>query len=188
MQPKTATVDHALGDPVCVDCEKVVDNGFVCEGCGNPLHEDCGQFSKHAPSFRSRETEYDDDLAAVNEFLDWCQRYCKRLVYLAGNHEYRVERWAAESAQNYGMYRMLSPRLNISRGRKCFSWVDYFNEQDAEEYPHYKINKRIVAVHGWSYAVNAFILGYLGHQDDTMFTVKIRNNRAILPTGKEVTA
>jgi len=44
MQPKTATVDHALGDPVCVDCEKVVDNGFVCEGCGNPLHEDCGDY------------------------------------------------------------------------------------------------------------------------------------------------
>lgn len=114
---------------------------------------DCGQFSTHPPTFGAVQTDYQDDLDLVNEFLDEMQKHSKRLVMIEGNHEYRIDRWAAQTSEGRGAYSMLSPRINLSRGRKHFTYVPYGSVSG--KYPHYKINSRIVAVHGWSYARNA---------------------------------
>lgn len=114
---------------------------------------DCGQFSTHPPTNGVTETDYETDLIHANEYLDGLQANCGRLVVIEGNHEYRIDRWAAATAEGRGAYSMLAPRLQLSKGRKKFTYVPYGSPDG--KYPHYKINSRIVAVHGWSYAVHA---------------------------------
>lgn len=64
-------------------------------------HLDCaGTFSKHARSYADEMGEtYEDDCYAANLFLDGIQKCAPKasIDYIEGNHEYRVERWAAET-------------------------------------------------------------------------------------------
>lgn len=116
---------------------------------------DCHQFSSFTPTWRDGEPEsqYEGDLAATNGLLTRLQTTCKRLVMVEGNHEYRLDRWAASTAEGRGAYSMLAPRLNLSKDRQQFTYIRYGSADG--RYPHYKINRRIVAVHGWSYARHA---------------------------------
>lgn len=114
---------------------------------------DCYQFSAHPPTRGVVETEYSDDLAQGNQLFDRVQASSGRLVMVEGNHENRIDRSAAASKEMRGAYSMLSPRLNLSRGRKAFTYIPY--AEDDGKYAHYKINNRIHAVHGWSFAMNA---------------------------------
>lgn len=114
---------------------------------------DCGQFSVHPPTFGVPETEYVDDLRAANALLCRLQRVCGRLVMVEGNHEYRLDRWAAGAAEGRAAYSMLAPRIRLSKGRSRFVYVPYGSADGT--YPHYPINERIIAVHGWSYARHA---------------------------------
>lgn len=114
---------------------------------------DCSQFSTHPPTPHMAETDYEQDLRFANQFLDRLQGHCGRLVMVEGNHEYRIDRWAARTAEGRGAYSMLAPRLQIMRGRKKFTYIPYGSADG--KYPHYKLNSRIVAVHGWSYAKHA---------------------------------
>jgi len=113
---------------------------------------DCGQFSAHPPTYGMPVTDYEADLARVNRFLDRLQKCCNQLVLIEGNHEYRIDRWAAATAEGRGAYTLLAPRRRLTEGRKC-TYVPYGGA--AGTYPHHKINPRFVAVHGWSYATNA---------------------------------
>jgi hypothetical protein len=70
-----------------------------------------------------------------------------------GNHEYRLDRWAAATSEGRGAYSMLAPRLQLAKGRSKFAYVPYGSA--TARYPHYAINSRIIAVHGWSYARHA---------------------------------
>lgn len=114
---------------------------------------DCGQFSSHPPTYGVPETNYQEDLAKANALLDRVQAASGRLVMVEGNHEYRLDRWAAATSEGRGAYSMLAPRLQLSRGREKFTYVPYGSA--TARYPHYAINSRIIAVHGWSYARNA---------------------------------
>lgn len=207
---------------------------------------DCGQFSAHPPTYGVEETQFDDDLNAVNGYLDEIQKHVGYTAYVEGNHEWRIDRWAAKTQEGRGTYTRLSPRINLSRGRKRFTYVPYGSADG--RYPHYKVNNRIVAVHGWSFAknathrhlemsqgmsvihghthraqtstiqhvwddrgiiearsggcmckriplygtgrpvewVNGFIIGYLGRNSDTMYSITITGDHCILPDGKEV--
>jgi len=209
---------------------------------------DCGQFSAHAPTYGTVETNYEDDLADANALIDFVQKYTKeRTVLIEGNHEHRIDRWAAANSEGRGVYNMIAPRIQLMRGRKRCSYIRYGSANG--KYPHYKINSRIVAVHGWSYAmhatkehlrksqgksilhghthrcdasifpnvwgsgtiqarsagclcnpiptygvgnpvewVNAFVVGYLGRNSDTLFTIDIKDDFAILPDGTEIRA
>lgn len=210
---------------------------------------DCGQFSTHPPTWGVAETNYEDDLSSANGLLDHMQKHAQqRVAMVEGNHEYRIDRWAAATSEGRGAYNLLAPRIMLSRGRSKFTYVPYGSADG--KYPHYKINNRLVAVHGWSYArhatknhlqisqgmsvihghthradssiqqniwsehgivqahsagclckripmygvgnpvewVNAFVLLYSGRRDDTIYTIPIVNDRAILPDGREVKA
>ena len=134
---------------VCRAAEHLKPDLIVC--LGDLL--DCGQFSFHPPTYGMPETDYEADLDMANAILDRLQRFCRRLVMVEGNHEYRLDRWAASTAEGRGAYSMLAPRIRLSRGRKRFTYVRYGSVDG--RYPHYQINPRIVAVHGWSYAKHA---------------------------------
>jgi predicted phosphodiesterase len=227
----------------CRAAEHIKPDLIVC--LGDLL--DCGQFSFHPPTYGVPETDYHDDLETANALLDRVQACCDKLVMVEGNHEHRLDRWAAATAEGRGAYSMLAPRVQLTRGRRCV--YRPYGSADGR-YPHYRVNTRIIAVHGWSYArhatknhlqvsqgksvihghthradssmiqniwsagkivqarsggclckpiplygtgrpvewVNAFILGYLGRRNDTLYTIPIMDDRCILPDGTEVTA
>jgi len=115
---------------------------------------DCGQFSAHAPTWGVKETDYEDDLRKANELVDFIQRNTKeRTILVEGNHEHRIDRWAAANSEGRGTYNMLAPRIQLMRNRKKCTYIPYGSVDG--KYPHYKLNNRIVAVHGWSYAKHA---------------------------------
>jgi len=206
---------------------------------------DLNQFSFHPPTRGIPETDYEGDLEFANEWLDRVEQSCGRLVMVEGNHEYRLDRWAAHTAEGRGAYSMLAPRIQLAKGRKRFVYEAYGSRNG--RYSHYSINSRIKAVHGWSTAKNAadmhlakgqgktiifghthrvdsrgvkslwypglsiqarsagclcelvplwgrgqpvdwenaFILGFLGRSDDTMYTVKILDDHCVLPEFKK---
>ncbi|MCG3174649.1 MAG: hypothetical protein GMKNLPBB_02909 [Myxococcota bacterium] len=133
----------------CLAAERIKPDLIVC--LGDIL--DCGQFSSHPPTYGVPETDYHDDLKVANALLDRLQACCHRLVMVEGNHEYRLDRWAAQTCEGRGAYSMLAPRLQLSKGRSKFTYVPYGSA--TARYPHYAINSRIIAVHGWSYARHA---------------------------------
>jgi len=145
-------IPHENGRAVEIFCrvaEHVRPDIIVC--LGDLL--DCGQFSAHPPTHGVPETDYVDDLAAANALLDRLQKVCSRLVMVEGNHEYRLDRWAAATAEGRGAYSMLAPRMQLTRGRKHCTYVRY--GAAGGRYPHHQVNSRIIAVHGWSYARHA---------------------------------
>lgn len=131
---------------LCRAAERIRPDLIIC--LGDLL--DCGQFSVHPPTFGVPESDYNEDLKKANALLDRIQQCCDRLVMVEGNHEYRLDRWAAATAEGRGAYSMLAPRLQLARNRKRFTYVPYGSADG--RYPHYQVNSRIVAVHGWSYA------------------------------------
>lgn len=97
------------------------------------------------------------EVEPVQEILDDLSNYAK-LVYIEGNHEFRVLRWATQQIVRGPLgdvMRSLAPRELLSRtkagrARKNFKWVDYTGPL-----PHHKIAPDLWAIHGWSFAKNA---------------------------------
>lgn len=113
---------------------------------------DCAAFSTHAPD-PSGDVPYDREISLANAFLDDVQKASGKTVYLEGNHEYRLERYAARDRAGKAAKALLSPRELLGRGRKNFTFVPYSHE--AGEYGHYRAAPNLVCVHGWSHAQNA---------------------------------
>lgn len=90
-------IDIPTRDAFCEDLKKLCPDEII--GIGD--HLDCGgTFSTHQRSYTNELAEsYDDDCRAANIFLDMCQRRAPKAAwhYLEGNHEARVERWAART-------------------------------------------------------------------------------------------
>jgi predicted phosphodiesterase len=78
----------------------------------------------------------------------------RRVTFIEGNHEYRVERWAtATGGFAESVVDRVSPRTLLSEGRRAkFRWVPY----KAEDTPsHVEIAPGLIACHGWSTAKHA---------------------------------
>lgn len=133
----------------CRAAEQIRPDLIVC--LGDLL--DCGQFSTHPPTYGVPDSDYQADLSTAKALLDRVQACCDKLVMVEGNHEYRLDRWAAATSEGRGAYSMLAPRLQLSKDRSRFTYVPYGSA--TARYPHYAINNRIIAVHGWSHARNA---------------------------------
>lgn len=90
-----AARDAFLRDLRAIDPEEIVMLGD---------HLDCGgTFSSHQRSYTNELAEsYEDDCKATNVFLDRIQKYAPRarILYLEGNHEAHVERWASRMFQS----------------------------------------------------------------------------------------
>ncbi len=90
-----------------------------------------------------------DEVDPCNEILDILQKNTKLMVFIEGNHEFRIER-AAANARNKGLaavHSLISPKNLLGVGRKDFIWVPY-NKQLS----HYKITPELWAFHGWSHS------------------------------------
>jgi hypothetical protein len=98
------------------------------------------------------------EVRPCQEALDRIQATSKRLVYLEGNHEQRVLRWALSQISRGpigDVVQSLAPRELLARtasgkARKNFTWVSYIGPL-----PRYNIAPNLIAIHGWSCAANA---------------------------------
>jgi len=90
-----------------------------------------------------------DEVDPCNDILDTLQKNSDLLVFIEGNHEFRVER-AAAAGNHKGfssIYSLISPKHLLGANRKNFIWVPY-----QKQLSHYKITKDLWAFHGWSHA------------------------------------
>lgn len=138
---------------------------------------DAALFSSHAKISLAEDCAHGflaSEVGPVNAILDQLQsrgkgRAGRELVYLEGNHEQRIERWAANAGGKLGrdLYKLVSPAHLIARrvdedgrphgARQRFTWVPYVGESC---YSHYQIApgsaeiSPLVAIHGWSWGAN----------------------------------
>lgn len=113
---------------------------------------DCEAFSAHGKKhmLELRATRYlADEIEPTNEILNEVQRWSKELVYIEGNHEHRVERFAVQWGGVLGpdIYKLISPQTLLSAGRTNFEWIPY-----GDILTHYSITPDLWAVHGWTHA------------------------------------
>lgn len=101
---------------------------------------------------------FETEVEPVKYALDQIASVTKQTVYIEGNHENRILRWATQQIVRGPLgdvVKSLAPREVLSRTsankeRKRFKWVDYNGPL-----PHHKIAPDLWAIHGWSYAKNA---------------------------------
>lgn len=127
---------------------------------------DCKAFSTHSPDIEG-DTPYQHELAQANALIDYIQKYAAKTMYLEGNHEYRVIRYAARERAGKASLSLLSPRKNLGKGRKNFFYIPYDGADGM--YAHCALTPNLVAVHGWSYA-----------QDATRLHLKMSQGKSII--------
>lgn len=101
---------------------------------------------------------FETEIEPARQSLDAISTVCKNLVFIEGNHENRILRWATQQIVRGPLgdvVKSLAPRELLSRTqkgveRRRFKWVDYTGPL-----PHHKITPDLWAIHGWSYAKNA---------------------------------
>lgn len=122
---------------------------------------DCEQFSSHGVMSMAELRAHrflEDEVDPCNAALDKLQKYKNELVFVEGNHEQRIERWAAKWGARLGpdFYKLMAPRKLLGEGRKKFTWIPYMdNLSHYEITPALKNSTALWAVHGWSHAKRA---------------------------------
>lgn len=105
-----------------------------------------------------RGSYYRNEIEPCRRLLAQFEEVAEEVVYLEGNHEFRVERMIArEGGAWLAVPELVLPSRLLSQGRKkAFKWVPY-QHNAAQGYclPHYKIADGLIAVHGWSTAKNS---------------------------------
>lgn len=82
--------------------------------------------------------------------MNTIQRFTKKLVFIAGNHEFRVERWAVQQGGlGLLLYNLVSPKNLLTKKRKNIKWIEY-----GQQLARYEITPDLWAIHGWSFAKN----------------------------------
>ena len=87
------------------------------------------------------------ELDPANAFIDRVQKHTKFTWFQEGNHDAHIERWAATHGNGaMSVFSLVSPMLNLSRGRKNFKYVGQGEKIE--------LHPKLVCVHGWSYSIH----------------------------------
>jgi predicted phosphodiesterase len=119
---------------------------------------DCEAFSAHPVKSELEErsqTFFEAEIEPCRALLTRLEKNTEEIVYLEGNHEFRVERTVISMG---GVMRdladLVSPRRLLSEGRtKPFTYIPYV--QKAQQLSHHKIAEDLIAVHGWTWCRHA---------------------------------
>jgi predicted phosphodiesterase len=114
---------------------------------------DCSPFSHHP---RKKMVEglgrgwNERELVPAIQFLDWVQDRTSYTYFLEGNHEEWIERFCMTGGAAYrAIYDIISPKRNLSRGRKNFKYISYTNTKGTSG-GCVKLSPRLSVVHGWT--------------------------------------
>lgn len=95
-----------------------------------------------------------NEIEPCRRLLQQFEEHAEQVIYLEGNHEFRVERLITrEKGAWLAIPELVLPKQLLSMDRKKeFIWVPYQHNasKDAYRLPHYKIADGLIAVHGWS--------------------------------------
>lgn len=122
---------------------------------------DCEQFSSHGIQSMAELRAHrfiEDEVDPTNRVLDKLQKYKNELIYVEGNHEFRIERWAVKWGGRLGpdFYKLMAPRKLLGEGRKKFTWIPYMDHLSHYQItPALKNSSELWALHGWSHAKRA---------------------------------
>lgn len=114
---------------------------------------DATPFSRHA---RAKVSEMDArdwgeyELKPASRFLDRVQQSTReKTIFIEGNHDAWVERWAANAGiGGVSVHSLISPRAHLSRGRTAFRWIPWVDEwMNRNSYA--VLHSRLIAAHGW---------------------------------------
>jgi len=84
---------------------------------------------------------YKTEIKPANKFLDYVQKYTKKTIFLPGNHDKWIERWAARSGKTgLAIYSLISLRHNLLKNRINIEYVDDF----------VNLHKNLIVIHGWT--------------------------------------
>lgn len=87
------------------------------------------------------------ELVPANAFIDRVQKYTKKTIFQEGNHDAHIERWAACHGKGAAsVFSLISPKVNLSKGRSNFTWVSQGEE--------IQLHPKLICVHGWSYGIH----------------------------------
>lgn len=114
---------------------------------------DCDPFSTHGRSHLDAKTETyrAAEVDPCNRLLDEVQAWSDELIFIEGNHEFRVERFCTGLGElGQDIHDLISPRTLLSAGRRHFTWVPY-----GDKLSHYEITPDLWAVHGWAHSKHA---------------------------------
>jgi predicted phosphodiesterase len=96
-----------------------------------------------------------NEIEPCRRLLEEFEDHCKEIVYLEGNHEFRVERLITRDKGAWlAIPELVLPKNLLSMNRKNkFTWIPYQHNATrdaAYQLPHYKVAEGLIAVHGWS--------------------------------------
>ena len=116
--------------------------------------------SAHPVSTRAEAAEktapyISNEIEPCRRILAQLEEHVREIVYLEGNHEFRVERLITrEKGAWMAIPELVLPeKLLAKKRRRKFTWVPYQHNASREKnwaLPHYKIADGLIAVHGWS--------------------------------------
>ena len=121
---------------------------------------DAEDFSQHPPTKLAADrgnSFYQEEILPCQEVLDKISQHTQEIVFISGNHEYRVERVACNDRFVEAVYDLISPETLLSchadgTKRKNFTWVPYSQYITAA---HYKITPDLWAFHGITHSKHA---------------------------------
>lgn len=98
-----------------------------------------------------------NEIEPCRRLLEEFEEHAQEIIYLEGNHEFRVERLITrERGAWLAIPELVLPSKLLAMGRKKkFTWVPYQHNAthgNAYRLPHYQIADGLIAVHGWSTA------------------------------------
>ena len=126
-------------------------------------HLDCGgTFSSQQRNYTNEMAEsYEDDVIAANRFLDAIQRAAPKanILYLEGNHEQHVDRWASRTFQSHkdavGFVERCGPEAVLSLRKRSIRYFKRSEMYMGLAVPGIIRLGRCCFVHGISHAKNA---------------------------------
>jgi len=114
---------------------------------------DAGTFSSWGASTIAevRVHNFQSELDTAKALLARLEKNTDKIVFIEGNHEYRVERYSIrQGLAGVAIHELISPRVHLSADReKPFQWVPYVERGALSFYP---ITRDLIACHGWSHA------------------------------------
>jgi UDP-2,3-diacylglucosamine pyrophosphatase LpxH len=95
------------------------------------------------------------EIEPCRRLLEEFEEHAKEIIYIEGNHEFRVERLITRNGGAWlAIPELVLPSKLLSMNRKKkFTWIPYQHNatsKDGYSLPHYKIADGLIAVHGWS--------------------------------------
>ncbi len=121
---------------------------------------DCQAFSQHpVKSFAEERAHgfFESEIKPCRELLDELEKNTDEIVFIEGNHEFRLERTILQLGGDMAdLFELVSPKRLLSEGRqKPFKFIPYSPRGETLDQSTYKIADDLRALHGWTHSVHA---------------------------------